>query len=186
MAAESHFLPLRYAVALAIVMLVAGCGRSGHIYRIPSSAMEPTLHCGRPAVGCEGKEDDRVLVRPYEDAAPAPGDIVAFETPPEARIACGAGGLYVKRVIGLPGERWAERAGLIYIDGRRLAEPWVRTGRRDGRTYPGSRIPARRYLLLGDNRAASCDSRVWGFASLASIRGRVVEIKRGSERIHLR
>ena len=48
------------------------------------------------------------------------------------------------------------------------------------------RVPPRMYLVLGDNRRASCDSRVWGLVPLANIRGKIVEIKRGSERIHLR
>jgi len=49
-----------------------------------------------------------------------------------------------------------------------------------------TRIPPRMYIVLGDNRSSSCDSRFWGFLPLANVRGKVVEIKRGSQRIHLR
>ncbi|MFL6011987.1 MAG: signal peptidase I [Gaiellaceae bacterium] len=179
---------MRHALCLALVVSVAaGCaGREGHVYRVPSSAMEPTLHCARPAFGCLAGEEDRVFVRPYEDGEPARDDIVVFEAPPKAKVACGASGLFIKRVIGLPGEHWAERSGTIVIDGRNLAEAWLRPDRRDTLSYGGGEIPRGHYLLLGDNRASSCDSRQWGLVPLANFRGKVVEIKRGSRRIHLR
>jgi signal peptidase I len=175
-------------MCLALVALAAGCGgdREGHVYRIPASSMEPTLHCARPAPGCQAEQEDRVFAVPYKDAEPLRGDIVVFETPPAARERCGAGGLYIKRVIGLPLEHWREREGRILIGGEGIPEPWIRPGRRDDLTLTGGLIPARHYLLLGDNRAHSCDSRIFGLVPLANIRGQVVEIKRGSKRIHLR
>jgi signal peptidase I len=166
--------------------VVAGCGEGGNVYRIQSSAMEPTLHCARPAPGCLGKEGDRILVMPYEDREPLRGDIVVLETPPKPRQLCVPGSLYVKRVIGLPLEHWRERKGRIVINGQELPEPWLRENRRDDKTYSGGEIPPRHYLLLGDNRGVSCDSRVFGPVPLAAIRGQVVEIKRGSKRIRFR
>jgi signal peptidase I len=53
-------------------------------------------------------------------------------------------------------------------------------------TIGGGAIPPRRYLLLGDNRTASCDSRVWGLVPRRNLIGAVFEIKRGSKRIHIR
>jgi signal peptidase I len=148
--------------------------------------MEPTLHCARPAPGCEAEQRDRVYALPYSGTKPARGDIVVFQTPRAALLRCGAGGLFIKRVIGLPGERWKERTGSILIGGKVLPEPWIRPERRDDQSFAGGPIPADHYLLLGDNRAASCDSRIWGLVPLQNIRGKVVEIKRGSKRIHLR
>jgi signal peptidase I len=175
------------AAALAVLVFAVGCSqqRHGHVYRVPSSSMEPTLHCGRPAVGCLGHEEDRVYAVAYDDATPRRGDIVVFQTPPAASHQCGSSGLFIKRIIGLPGERWRERAGTILIGGKALVEPWVRPDRRDSMSVPGGLIPPRRYLLLGDNRVSSCDSRFWGLVPLGNLRGKVVEIKRGSERIHL-
>jgi signal peptidase I len=172
---------------LAALVLAVGCSqqRHGHVYRVPSSSMEPTLHCGRPALGCLGDEEDRVYAVAYDDAAPRRGDIVVFQTPPAAREQCGSSGLFIKRIIGLPGERWRERDGSILIGGKALAEPWVQSDRRDNLSLPGGLIPAHRYLVLGDNRGSSCDSREWGLVPLANLRGKVVEIKRGSERLHL-
>ena len=56
-------------------------------YRIPSSSMEPTLHCARPAPGCEARFSDRVLANRfiYHFTDPQRGDIVVFETPPAAQ-----------------------------------------------------------------------------------------------------
>jgi signal peptidase I len=172
---------------LAMVFIAAGCGGStSHVYRVPSSAMEPTLHCARPAIGCLAQQSDRIVTHVYGDSKPERGDIVVFETPPAARRLCGSGGLFVKRIVGLPSERWRERAGTILIDGRTLPEPYLRPELRDSATFPGAEIPAGRYLALGDNRGHSCDSRIWGLVPKENIVGRVVEIRRGSARIHLR
>jgi signal peptidase I len=146
------------------------------LYRIPSAAMEPTIKCEAPAPGCSGNADDRVLaVRlrwPFSGLGR--GDVVVFRAPRAARQRCGTGGVYVKRVIGLPGERVAERRGLVLVDGRRLDEPYVERERRDRGSYTPRRVPAGAYFVLGDNRIRSCDSRVWGMLPRRDVLGRVV------------
>jgi signal peptidase I len=144
-------------------------------YRIPSSSMEPTLRCARPAQGCEASADDRVLANRlvYHFRKPRRGDIVVFDTPAKAARECGEGGTYVKRLIGLPGETWSERDGFVYIDGKRLDEPYVRPDRRDAETWPARRIPAGHYFFMGDNRKFSCDSRKWGTVPRKDIIGEV-------------
>jgi signal peptidase I len=175
-------------LAGALMLLASGCSadRDTRVFRVPSSSMEPTLHCARPQQGCEGAAIDRVAVHPYGSATPRRGDIVVFRTPARARAVCGAAGLFIKRVVALPHERWAERAGTILIDGRPLAEPYVSAGRRDSQSFRGGPIPNGRYLLLGDNRSASCDSRVWGLVPRENLVGAVFEVKRGSKLIHIR
>ena len=107
-------------------------------YRIPSSSMEPTLHCALPGQGCLAKGglfsgSDRVLACRicYDISSPKRGDIVVFNTPPRALLACGTGGVYVKRLIGLPGEVWSEKDGYVYINGKKLDEPYIKPEYRD-------------------------------------------------------
>jgi signal peptidase I len=145
-----------------------------HVYRIESSSMEPTVHCARPGSECLATQSDRVVVVKYVLGSPARGDLVAFHTPPLAESRCGSGGTFLKRVIGLPGDTWAERDGIVTIDGSPLREPYVEADRRDTRTMAGERIPPHHYFLMGDNRQASCDSRVWGTVARSAIIGKVV------------
>ncbi len=144
--------------------------------------MEPTLHCARPGAGCLAAHEDRVVTAVR---VPRRGDIVVFRTPPLARLRCGVGGLFVKRIVALPGERWSERGGRIIVRGSPLREPYVRAGRRDDLSFSGGRVPADRYVLLGDNRTSSCDSREWGTVPRRSIVGVVIEIDRGPRSIRL-
>jgi signal peptidase I len=144
-------------------------------YRIPSSSMEPTLHCARPDTGCEARFSDRVLACRfcYRLWSPKRGDIVVFHTPPLADVRCGAGGTFVKRLIGLPGETWEERAGYVYINGKRLDEPYVKPDRRDARTISPIKIRPGHYFMMGDNRSSSCDSRAWGTVPRGNLIGKV-------------
>jgi signal peptidase I len=145
-----------------------------HLYRIASASMEPTLQCAGPAIECEARWSDRVVALRYVFGEPSRGDLVAFHTPSLTAVRCGAGGTFVKRVIGLPGDRVGERAGVVTVDGRPLREPYIPRDRRDSLTIAPVTVPAGGYFLLGDNRVASCDSRVWGTVARGAIIGRVV------------
>src|SRR5881398_1352567 len=129
--------------AVAIVLLVKAYVVNP--YRIPSPSMEPTLHCGKPQAGCRARFSDRVLANRfiYHFRDPKRGEIVVFNTPKLAEQECGSQGTFVKRLIGLPGDVWEERAGYVYIDGKKLDEPYIRPGRRDDRTLGLSDIPPR-------------------------------------------
>jgi len=147
-------------------------------YRIPSSSMEPTLHCARPDPGCESGYSDRVLACRfcYRFWNPKRGDIVVFKTPKLAQIRCGAGGTFVKRLIGLPGETWSEKNGYVFIDGKKLNEPYIQASRRDTHTYRPIKIPPGHYFMMGDNRNSSCDSREWGTVPRGNLIGKVFAI----------
>ena len=163
---------LTIGIAVAVVLAVKAWVVNP--YRIPSASMEPTLHCARPAFDCEGARSDRVLVNrvAYHLHSPRRGDVVVFDTPSAARV-CGSSGIYVKRLIALPGDTWSERGGVVYIDGRPLDEPYLKRSRRDHETLPPRRIRSGEYFFMGDNRRRSCDSRRWGTVPRRNIVGPV-------------
>ena len=164
-------------ITVAVVFVLTFEAEVAKPYRIPSGSMEPTLHCAKPGDFCRARFSDRVLVNrlAYRFGSPKRGQIVVFKAP-KAAAKCGAGeggSTFVKRLIGLPGELVSEREGFVSIDGKALREPYVEPGLRDHRT--GSwRVPSGRYFLLGDDRANSCDSRVWGSVPRSSLIGPVI------------
>jgi signal peptidase I len=176
-------------IAGAIAIVLAIKAWVVNPYRIPSSSMEPTLHCARPGSGCEARFSDRVLANRfiYHFRKPHRGDIIVFKTPELAKERCGAGGTFVKRLIALPGETWQEKNGDIYIDGKKLIEPYVKAGRRDtGTSYPARQIPAGTYFMMGDNRSQSCDSREWGPVPRGNLIGEVFAVYWPPNRIGFR
>jgi signal peptidase I len=117
---------------------------------VMGESMEPTLHHGQLAW---------VNRLAYRSSPPQRGEIVVVRTPKQ---------WIVKRIVGLPGEQVAMRDGACYINGRRLAEPYVRFGGFDI-TAPG-RLGPDRFLIAGDQRGQSAIAVV----SRHRIVGRVV------------
>ncbi|MGZ4335509.1 MAG: signal peptidase I [Gaiellaceae bacterium] len=186
-------MPRSYRVALDWVLTIAGAilivlalkAWVVNPYRIPSSSMEPTLHCARPAPGCESGFSDRVLACRIclHFGHPSRNEIVVFDTPPLALVKCGAGGTFVKRLVGLPGDTVKEDArGNIWIEPAgaqgffKLKEPYVQAQRRlaDVSHFGKSwHVPDGEYFFMGDNRAQSCDSREWGSVPRKNLIGTV-------------
>ena len=105
------------------------------------------------------------------------GDLVVVDSPE-------AGRLVVKRVVGLPGELVEIVEGTVRIDGQRLPEPYASPSVFSG-VY---RVPEGRYVLLGDNRDASSDSRTWlqPYVDRRAIRGRLVMPGRSRREVRAR
>lgn len=123
-------------------------------YRVQGNCMEPTL--------CH---EERLLGSPVAlSGGVRRGDVVVFR-PPHRRDA-----VFVKRVIGLPGDVVAIRAGRVYLNGLPLPEPYLRRPWRDER--PAVAVPAGMAFVLGDNRDFSNDSRQWGLLPLANIQSK--------------
>jgi signal peptidase I len=164
---------LTIAVACAVVLgLEAEVAKP---YRIPSSSMEPTLRCARPASGCSSRFNDRVIANrlAYRFGEPRRGQIVVFEAPAAADRMCGLGGTYVKRLIGLPGDVVSEADGVLSVNGRVVSEPYVDLANRDHESGEW-RVPKGHYFFMGDNRTHSCDSREWGSVPRSDLIGPVL------------
>jgi signal peptidase I len=160
-------------------------------YRIPSSSMEPTLHCAQPGMGCQADFSDRVLANRfiYHFKDPERGDIIVFEVPESGVAQCRLPGseTFVKRLVGLPGERIEGRQGRVFIDGRPLAEPYLDEISRDGiDPFPAQEIPDDHFFMMGDNRPQSCDSREWGPVPRSNIIGEVFSVYWPPQRIGFR
>ncbi|MEX2212189.1 MAG: signal peptidase I [Thermoleophilaceae bacterium] len=192
----THDLPHPWRVAIdwavtiagAILIVLAIKAWVVNPYRIPSSSMEPTLHCAQPGDGCEAGYSDRVLANRlvYRFKEPKRGEVIVFDTPPEAQRECGAGGTFVKRLVALPGETWRMESGIVFINGQRLLEPYIAGGRMGTDTQPLRTVPAGHYVFLGDNRTHSCDSRQWGTVPRANIIGKVFAVYWPPNRVSVR
>jgi signal peptidase I len=102
----------------------------------------------------------------YRLHAPQRGDIIAFrhESPaPE---------VFIKRIIGLAGDKVAIDRGTVMVNGSVLPEPYVRFA--DNRSFPEVTVPAGSLYVLGDNRVDSNDSRYWGFVAQNQVLGKAV------------
>lgn len=187
---------LTVAVALALAFFVQGYVVKP--YRIPSGSMENTLRCG-----------DRVLVDrvSYHMHAPRRFDVVVFHPPagigdagaidrdtvadlnPESGSSFARNGSstrgqparinYIKRIIGLPGDRIQVRQHHAFVNGAALAEPFMHplTGgdlSSDGGDFPQVTIPDGDYFMMGDNRENSQDGRFFGFVPRSYIIGKAV------------
>lgn len=161
-------------ISLAVVAVLIFQAEVAKPYRIPTSSMEPTLHCSKPADGCRSRVSDRVIANRivYRFSEPKRGDIIVFKAPAKVETACNAGGTFIKRIVGLPGEKVSMHNGRVAINGRRLVESYVRPDSRGRESGEWARSPRDGYFVLGDNRAMSCDSRRWGVVPRGNIIGR--------------
>jgi signal peptidase I len=123
------------------------------LYMVPTGSMAPAI-----------KPGDQIFVKATRGAKPRRGEIWTFEMPRPK-------GTAVKRVIGLPGETIQIHAGRVFIDGRRLSEPYL-SAPFTYTTAPVKLGPSE-YYLLGDSRDASNDCHIWGPVKESALIGTV-------------
>jgi signal peptidase I len=148
-------------------------------YRVEGTSMEPNLHSGQFLLVNKAVYfhiDDEVLGkylpflrRPdgspfYLFHPPERGDVVVFRFPREPSRD------FVKRVIAVPGETVEVRNGVVFVNGQRLQEPYLRD--RASYNFGPEKVPADNFFVLGDNRDNSSDSHVWGMVPTEMIIGK--------------
>ncbi len=179
------------AVLLALLALIILQGTVRN-FKVEGSSMSPTLEGGQYLVVDQVsylKLDMERLSRivPFwsaDDAdpkfafdPPTRGEIIVFRYPADPSKD------FVKRVVGLPGERVEVRSGTVYIDGAPLSEPYLR---RSDRSSAGSLVLGeKQYYVVGDNRRNSNDSRAWGVVPEDHIVGKVLLVYWPWEDFHL-
>lgn len=137
---------------------------------VPTSSMENTIMAGDRVIG------SRLY---YIRHDPARGDIIMFDYPDDPQT------LYIKRVIGLPGDHIEISGGVVYINGEALDEPYLDVVT-EGEWGPYD-VPDGCYFMMGDNRNDSADSRYWQNTYLTrdGIVGKaVIKYWRGFERFN--
>lgn len=150
-------------------------------FRIQGSSMEPSFHTNQlllvnkaayfhfdsnawlriiPGVKAEGTNVLWIFGGPHR------GDVVVFE-PPDVPTED-----YIKRVIGLPGDKVEVRDGTVYVNDKALKEDYIKE--KPYNAYAPVTVPANALFVMGDNRNASRDSRIFGFLPIDKIVGKAM------------
>lgn len=155
-------------------------------YRIPSDSMAPTLLSGErvfvdrlgarlgdpsfgqivvfhPSPGAERPVDGQQCA-----VARAPGQACVRALPGEAEVT------FIKRILGVPGDRLTVVGGHVIRNGRPVAEPYAQQCAEEICNLSSFTVPPGSYFMLGDNRDDSNDSRYWGPVPRSHIIGRAV------------
>lgn len=154
---------IMFAILMGIYYFVFSFFLSNETVSGPS--MQPTFENG----------DRLIAVRHF---TPKRNDIVILKAPDQK------GALYIKRVIGTPGDMVTSKNDKLYINGKRVAEPYLnnkyeKQAHSLGELYTNNftlkkRVPKGEYFVMGDHRDVSKDSRYFGFVKRSALIGRVI------------
>ncbi|PZD75309.1 Signal peptidase IB [Acaryochloris thomasi RCC1774] len=175
---ESWWLDLFKTIALSLFLAFGIRTFVAEARYVPTGSMKPTIAI-----------NDRLIVDKvtFRLRQPVRGDIIVFK-PTAALREQGYSDTFVKRIVGLPGDRIEIKEGAVFINGTQLQEGYVANGDQtftdlchSGKTIPATAfldqpraIPANSYLVLGDNRHNSHDGRCWGLVSSQELVGRAM------------
>ena len=148
---------LAFSVLIAVILIV-------FIYqpvKVEGTSMMPTL-----------TDQERIFINKFTYhfglGSIERGDMVVFWFPLAEDKS------YIKRIIGLPGDRVYIDAGKVFVNGEELTESYVPEDYRDRVSWEEHRVPPGEYFVLGDHRSSSSDSRSWGFVQRDAIYGKAV------------
>jgi signal peptidase I len=144
---------LAFAIAIFIVIFVI------QPVKVEGTSMQPRL-----------ADQERIFVNRfiYRFKNIHRGDVVVFWYPRDPSKS------FIKRVLGLPGDKVEIRLGTIYINSVRLDEPYLSPAFKGYSSFPPVVVPPGRYFVLGDHRDSSNDSRSWGFVDRNLIYGKAI------------
>lgn len=165
----SFFREITESIVIAVLLAVVIRLFILEPFYIPSGSMEPTL-----------QEGDRIIVSKlnYHFQEPEREDVVVFKYPRDQERN------FVKRLIATGGETVALKDSRLYINGQTVPEDYLPAGLRFNDFGPRE-VPQGSYLMLGDNRNNSDDSRVWGFLPRNLMIGKAVLIYWPLDRIRI-
>ncbi len=156
----SWFRDLAFSVLIAVVLIV-------FIYqpvKVEGTSMTPAL-----------ADQERIFINKFTYrfglGSIEHGDTVVFWYPEDRSKS------YIKRVIGVPGDRIRIDSGQVYVNGKALAEDYVPANERDHNSWRDGDeqvVPEGQYFVLGDHRNSSSDSRTWGYVPRGNIYGKAV------------
>jgi signal peptidase I len=152
---KSWFRDIFFAFAIAIFIVVFVV----QPVKVEGTSMQPRL------VDQERIFVNRFIYR-FQDVRR--GDVVVFWYPKDHSKS------FIKRVMGIPGDEVEIRNGVVYVNGARMSEPYLKSEFQDYKSFRKTVVPAGQYFVLGDHRNSSNDSRSWGFVDQNLIYGKAI------------
>jgi signal peptidase I len=144
---------LAFAIAIFIVVFVV------QPVKVEGTSMQPRL-----------VDQERIFVNRfiYRFQSIHRGDVVVFWYPRDQSKS------FIKRVVGIPGDKVKICTGTIYVNGDKVNEPYLNPAFQDYKSFRPVLVPPGQYFVLGDHRNSSNDSRSWGFVSRDLIYGKAL------------
>jgi signal peptidase I len=152
---KSWFRDILFAFAIAIFIVVFVI----QPVKVEGTSMQPHL-----------VDQERIFVNRfiYRFTDIHRGDVVVFWYPRDRSKS------FIKRVLGVPGDKVEIRHGTVYTNGTRVYEPYLSPEFRDHKSFQKVTVPPGQYFVLGDRRNSSNDSRSWGFVARQLIYGKAI------------
>jgi len=156
------FLDIFQTIVISLAVFVILYQFAAQPHKVRGASMEPNYHDGEYIL------TEKVS---YYFNQPERGDVVVFKFPKNKELD------YIKRVVALPGETVSVRDNSVFINGRELSENYLAPGTftsghttiQNGNSFT---VPAGEYVMMGDNRERSSDSREWGTVPRGDFVGR--------------